>query len=148
MIRFIFLLLVLLPSIAFAADVTAANPMGDALGNLLESVVFPILGPFLLGLATLLLNILRKKLNLQISADTEAMLLGQAKNAISYAEEKAADIAKRKVSGWEGPPKLQVAVTHLMASAPKISQESADRLVHAALGMTEGAGATGDKAVK
>jgi len=137
------LLLVLLPSIAFATET------GDAVTSLLNNVVYPILGPLLLGLATLLLNKIRQKWNLQISADTEALLLNQAKNAIRYAEEKAtAKIKTSELDGFTGSDKLNTAINQLMLSAPKISGVQAEALVHAALGMISGVGATGDKALK
>jgi len=140
--KIIILLLVLLPSIAFASE------SGDAVVNLLNNVVYPILGPLLLGLGTLLLNIIRKKWNLQISADTEAMLLGQAKNAIGYAEELASAYLKEKEIQLTGSEKLNRAIQQLMISAPKISADQAEALIHSALGLVSGAGATGDKAVK
>ena len=140
--KIIILLLVLLPSIAFASE------SGDAIVNLLNNVIYPILGPLLLALGSLLLNIIRKKWNLQISAETEAMLLGQAKNAIGYAEELASARLKEKEVKLTGREKLDSAIQKLMLSAPKISPEQADALIHSALGMVSGAGATGDKAVK
>ena len=141
--KFLILLTVLSPSIAFATE------SGDAVINLLNNVVYPILGPLLLGLATLLLNKIRQKWDLQISADTEALLLDQAKNAIRYAEEKAtAKIKDSSLGGVTGSAKLNTAINQLMLSAPKISEVQAEALVHTALGMVSGVGATGDKALK
>ena len=76
------------------------------------------------------------------------MLLGQAKNAIGYAEELASARLKEKEVKLTGREKLDSAIQKLMLSAPKISPEQADALIHSALGMVSGAGATGDKAVK
>lgn len=143
MFRIILLVVFLAPSITFATE------SGDAVINLLNNVVYPILGPLLLGIATLLLNKIRQKWNLQISAGTEAMLLAQAKNAIRYAEEKAtAKIRTSDLDEFTSSDKLNTAINQLMLSSPKISHERADALIHSALGMVSGVGATGDKAIK
>lgn len=143
MLKLITFLLFTAPSIALATE------SGDAIINLLNNVVYPILGPLLLGLAMLLLNKIRQKWNLQISSDTESLLLNQAKNAIRYAEEKAtAKIKISELGGFTGSDKLNTAINQLMIAAPKISDERAEALIHSALGMISGVGATGDKALK
>jgi hypothetical protein len=135
----------LVAPIAMAAD---ANPAGDSLALFLGNVVFPVLAAFLLGLIGVILDKLRKKYNLDISAAVQSSMEQTAKRAIGYVEERAAAAIKNKVTTLTGNEKLDMAVAYVLEAMPRVTPEQAERLVHGVLGETVGAGATGAGSVK
>lgn len=144
MFKITLLLLLLTCSTAFAADATA----GDVLTGFLNSTVYPVVGAFLLGLVSLLLNKLRKKYNLEISAGMQEQLEAVAKRGIAFAQEKADATIKANLTRFTGSDKLNAAITFIMDNSPGVTEQQAHDLVHSVLGMTSGVGASGETAVK
>jgi hypothetical protein len=142
---FLTLMLVLCASLAMAIETT---PAGEAVVSFLHAVVFPVVSAFLLGMVGIIINKIRVKYNLDISAEQQANLEAYARQGIALAEEKAADFAKRKVATLTGSDKLDVAVAHILTALPKVTPDQADRMVHSVLGKISGIGASGDVAVK
>lgn len=141
--RYLILLLVLFPSLVMAED----SAVGIAVAGLWSGVVVPVIASLCLGLLGLVLDKLRKKYNLQISSETQAYLGSIAERGIALAEERGAAYIKANVMKITGRDKLDIAIAHVLESAPKVTREQADTLVHAALARLQGAGATGDKAL-
>lgn len=142
--RILVLLLLLLPSLAFALD----NPaVGEAVAGIWSGVVIPVLSAACLGVLGLVLDKLRRRYNLQIDIDSQKYLEGLAQRAVALAEEKGAAYLKANITKITGRDKLDIAIAHILTAAPKLSREQADNLVHTALARVKGAGATGDKAV-
>lgn len=138
--------LVLVPLVAFAADApTAADQFSTAVGVLFRDSIAPVITGFALGLIGVILDLVRKRTGLKLSQENEARLLEWAKQGVAIAQEKGEAYIKanagRKMPGGD---KLKIAMSHLMAFAPKVTPEQADALVHAALARTAGAGATKD----
>ncbi len=142
---FIVLFALFVPCLALAIE--PANPVGEAAAGLLSGVVFPVLAALLMGLVGVVLDKLRRKYNIQISAENEQRLRDIALSGIAYAEEKAAAAVKANVSTITGKTKLDIAIARIMAAAPQLTREQADHLVHITLGRAHGAGATGNKAI-
>jgi len=123
------------------------NPVGDALAGLLTNVVFPFLGALLLGLVGVILNKIRQKWGLKISAETQAQIERAALAGVALAEEKAAAAVRTKVDKITGKEKLDMAIAHVLTAVPKVSADQADAAVHAVLGKGYNLGATGDRTV-
>lgn len=148
---FLVLLVLLVPCFAFAQEpnpglpaiASGAGVVGEAVASLLTGVVFPVLAALLVGLVGVVLNKLRSKYNLDISAATEQRLADLARSGIAYAEEKAAAYAKAELGKITGAQKLDLAIAHILNAAPTVSRQQADVLVHAMLGRAFGPGATG-----
>lgn len=134
------------PLLALAQEV----PLSDAelVTQFVSNVLFPFLTVLLVIGAGWVILWLKKTTGIQISITTEEMLLGFAKQGVAYAEELAARKLKESGIKLPGPEILQVAMRALMEKAPKITEAQAERLVHTALGMISGAGASGDRAVR
>ena len=99
----------------------------------------PLLGTALTGLVVFLL---KKKFNLQITADQEKLLGDVLKKAIGFAEEWARKQAK--LSGGvkaevSGDAKLKVATdfvkTEIKRVGIKLTDKQVDELLHSSLGM-------------
>lgn len=127
---------------AFAAE-SAPNPVGDALAHLLSANVFPLIAAALSALVGIVLDKIRKKYNLDISAKHQEQLEAFARQGIALAEEKAAAFLKANATRLTGQNKLDLAISHVIAMSPAITIEQADALVHSVLARTVGTGATG-----
>jgi hypothetical protein len=136
--------IIVLPFVALAEETTAG---GQAVASLLEGVVFPVVTAFLLGLVGIVINKVRIKYNLDISAEKQSQLESLALRGIAYAEEKASDYAKNKAKTLTGSDKLDIAVAHILTAMPKISDRQAEAIVNSVLGQVKGLGASGEKAV-
>ncbi len=145
---FVLLVIPFFPALALAAETVAANPVGDAVASLFSGVVVPVLASLLLGLIGVVLNKIRVKTGLQISDTMQQQLERAALAGVAFAEEKAAAAIKSKIQGLTGREKLDLAISHVLASVPKVSREQADIFVHAALGKVSGPGASERLAVK
>ena len=135
-------LCLLAPLAALAAEELAANPVGEAVAGALSGVVFPVLAALFVGLVGLVLEKLRQRYNLQISAAQQQRLEEAARAAVAYAEERAAAAVKANLVKITGREKLDLALAFLLQQTPKLSREQADALVHAALGKSFGLGAS------
>lgn len=140
----LFMWSMVLVTIAFAAETT---PAAEVVLSFLNAVVFPVASAFILGMIGVVVDKIRVKYNLKISQEQEALLETYALQGIALAQEKAAAYAKKKIKILTGSEKLDIAVNHMMSVVPKITPAQADKVVHAVLGKTVGAGATGDEAV-
>ena len=140
--------MLLFSTVAFAEEVAPALTSGDALASFLTSVIFPVLSAFLIGMVGVILNIIRKKYNVQVSQSTQTYLEELAAQGVARAEELAAQAIKKNVDKFTSREKLNSAINHILLSAPKISKEKAEGLVHAALAKMDGVGATGQWKVK
>ena len=136
------LVLLLVPSVCFA------NENGEAVARFLTDVVFPPLALLLMALSGLVVNAIRKKTGLQISAETETKLLKAVENGIAYAEEYAANKLKTSEVRLTGRDKLDAAIAFVLNETPTVSRERAELLVQAVIGKLSGPGATGPAAVK
>lgn len=141
--------LLLIPMLALAADAvaTASNPLGDSLAGILSGDIKPVLMALLTALIGIVLDKVRQKTGLQISAERQAQLVGFAEQGIGIAEEKGAAYLKANATKMTGNAKVDMAIAHIIAMAPKVTVEQADGLVHYVLAKSTGAGATGTAAV-
>lgn len=136
-------LVIMAPLVALAVDAApVANPVGESLAGLLQAVVWPVLGAFLTAMLGIVLDKVRQKTGLQISTERQAQLEGLALQGIHMAEEKAAALVKEKATKLTGQNKLDMAISHVIAMVPTVSEAQADALVHAALGSAWGVGAS------
>jgi len=117
------LILLVIPSLVFAAE-----EQGAVLADFLAGTVFPVIGALLLGLVGVLLDKLRKKFNLQISAEAEARLMSYAEQGIALAEEKASEAIKRGVTKYTGREKLDTAIAYVMSHPPRLPRLKPRRL--------------------
>jgi len=140
----VFMWFVLFPSLLLAES----TPDSVAVGSFLQQVIFPLASAFLLGLLGIVLDLLRKKYNMDISEKNEARLMEIAKSAVAYAEEKAAASVKDYSIKFSGGDKLNAAIQYVVDRVPVVSKEKADEIIHVALGRVVGAGATKEQAVK
>lgn len=139
-----FTLLFIMPIVAFAAE----GPIADAIGMLMEGYVFPILTAALLTLFTIALHRLSAKFKIDILLNNETVLTEWAKQAIAFAEEKAAQRIKAGAKDLTtGSDKLDIAVRELIFRAPKLLPGEARKLVEVTLGRVIGIGASGKTAV-
>ena len=137
----------LLP-LSLAAEVVAPSPdYGGVLAEFLSIVVFPILAAVLLGLVGVVLNKVRQKYNLTISAQQEAILDDLVRKGIAYAEERAAAALKKGVARYTGNQKADEAIAFILSQSPHLPMAAIEAKVMAWLGMTPGVGATGNKAL-
>ena len=139
---------------AHAADVAAPAPpvaeptaLAAAANQLMTQTVLPILLALFSGLATVVLNFFRKKLKLQLSAETESWIMGQAEHAVQYVAELAASKFKFNNLRLTGSDQLDLAIARLTGLVPKLSREDAEKYVMAALARIPGVGSTGDSAL-
>lgn len=139
------LVLCLVPMLVLADD--TVNTVGETVNEFLVGTVFPVIGAFLLALVGILINKIKTKYNLEISAATEEKLLNAAKQGIAYAEEKASSVVKEKVTKLTGKEKLDTAILYVLSVMPEVTPDQAESLVTSVLGSTKDVGATGDKAV-
>ena len=126
----------------WAADAVAqASPTTDFITALLNQVVFPFLGAGIAALLGWVLLLVKKKMGLSISADTEAMLRDQAMKAVHYAEEWGAARLKQSIP-TTGADKYGTALDKLRGFIPTISQAQAETYVQSAVGAISGVGAS------
>lgn len=131
---------------AFAADAAtpAASPAPAALAAFLRDTVFPIVGTFVLGVLSVFINRLGQKLHIESLTQKGNYLEKLAYQGITLAEERAAQYVGSK-SSLTGKDKLDIAVGHVLAVMPKVSEASAQRLVESLLAQIPGLGATKDQ---
>ena len=152
----IFILLVLGVCILSAAATHAADQaaavapditLGDAIRGLVTDTVIPLVVSLVGALLSAVLIKLKKKFNVQLSAETEDWINKQAENAVQMVAEKAAAKIKYENIQLTGSEKLNMAIAALVTKVPKVTRDQADQYIHAALARISGLGATGDKAL-
>lgn len=131
-------------ALAIAADpvtTPAASPAPAALATFLRDSVFPLISAALLGLLAIPLHWLGNKFKIDYLLQKDNAIERLAFQGISLAEEMAA----KKVEGLDkltGSEKLDIAVSHILAAMPSVSNEQAERIVEALLAQIPGVGAT------
>ena len=135
--------MVLSAGVACAEEVN----LNDALIGIIQRDLMPLLIAFITSLVSLILLKVKKKLNLQVSAETEAWIQGQAEHAVQLVAEKAAARINAGQVKFTKNEKLDMAIAALIQKAPEVSRPQADQYIHAALSRMFGEGATGDKQV-
>lgn len=91
--------------------------------------VLQIAAPVIASLAVGVLVQLARKLGLEIGAEKEARLKGQARAAILSTEERAATLLKHHATKLTQHQKLQQTLSALMVRVPGLSHEEAQRLI-------------------
>jgi hypothetical protein len=133
----------------FAADaISAHDPMVSTaavspFAAFLQQTLLPIASALVMALFTMLMNRLSQKWKIQALADQNSYLFKLAGQGIALAEERAAKLANG-VDKLIGSQKLDIAVGHVLAFAPKVSHQQAQDIVHSVLAMIPGAGATAE----
>jgi len=144
--------LLILAGVASAEDVVAvsnaAPTLGDAISGVIHKDIIPVLTALILGLIGALALKLKAKWGLDLTTSNMQYIEGLALQGIGYAEEKSAAYAKKAIDNkMEGHEKLAIAVAHIVAAMPSVSEETAERIVHAILAKTQDVGATGEKTI-
>jgi hypothetical protein len=135
--------------VAIAADTIAAHaplaasPAPAAAADFLRDTVFPVLTSFVLGVFTLFMNRMGQKFKIQALSDKNSFVFKLAAQGVALAEEKAAQLVGSKAA-LTGSDKLDIAVAHVLAYAPKLTAAQAQNIVHSVLAQIPGAGATGE----
>ena len=135
------------PGVVLATEPPAVTDYGMVLSDFLGTVVFPVAGSILLGLAGLVINKIKKKYNLSISQQQEEIVDDLMKKGIAYAEERAAAALKSGVTKFSGNQKADEAIAFVMAQAPHLPMATIEAKIISWLGLTTGVGATGNHAV-
>ncbi len=121
--------------------------MISALISVLQNTITPLLTAGTLALLGMFFAWLQKKSHIQANQAGQDYIESLAVRAIAFAEEEGAQFIKEHGSKLPSDTKFSDAVTFLLRSAPRLSEDEARDLITAALGKTAGAGATEDRAV-
>lgn len=142
MILFV-VLFMFVPSVFSAEAGELSNPLGEGIYIFLTNTLIPFMVAVVGLLVSIVLMKIRKKFDIQISAEHEEFIRRQAENAVQLVAEKAAQKVKAKDIKLTGNQKLNMAIGTLLTKVPKISRDQADVYIHAALSRIRGEGATG-----
>lgn len=133
-------------NVSFAVESVAPgkDSLMTAVNNVLINTVAPLFVALIGGLVSMILAVVKKKLNIQLSVQTEAWIQSQAEHACQMVAEKAA--AQLKISGLklQGHEMLGMAAAALISRVPALTQDKAEEYIHAAFARIPGLGATGD----
>ncbi len=143
------LLSLVVAAVALAADPVAAPAISSApaaLATFLRDSVFPLISAALLGLLAIPLHWLGNKFKIDYLLQKDNAIERLAFQGISLAEEMAAKLVGSK-SALTGNEKLDIAVSHILAAMPKVSQEQAERITESLLAQIPGVGATKEAVV-
>lgn len=146
----LFILSILVASLACAVDTVPAHVSQDAVNPLvafLQQSIFPLITAFFMGIVTLFLNRLGKKYGIEALTQQNNLLEKVAFQGITKAEELAAIYVGSKAA-LTGQDKLSIAVKHILSVMPKVSQAQAESITHAILAQIPGVGASGDTAIE
>ena len=102
----------------------------------MPAVYQPIIDALIALAATALTGMivrLFQKVGLALDADRTAQVEYWARQAVLYAEERAAAQIGSSIVKWSPGAKLEAAVAQLMSKAPRITREEAEAIIHAAL---------------
>lgn len=137
-----------LPVFAAVANAVAPAPTaGDMVVEILQKVVFPVLGGLILALLSIAIRWLSVKLKTDVLLKQQEYIEKLALQGIAYAEERAADKVKKGVDKISGVEKMAFAIKFVNDIAPKIDMKAAQKAIEAKLGQVKGAGATGEQAI-
>lgn len=109
-----------------------ASPWAPVIEEVAKSVG-ALVGVLVLALGGLLLNVLRQKFGIDLSAATNARLQVLAQQAATYAEEKAGAAVKAGAQKLQPDAKLAEAVAWLRRQNPALTEEQARDAILAAL---------------
>ncbi len=121
--------------------------MINAVIAVVQNTITPLLTAGVLALLGILFAWLQKKSHIQASRAGQDYIEALAVRAIAFAEEEGAQFIKEHGSRLPSDTKLSDAVTFLLRSVPRLSEDEARDLITAVLGKTKGAGATEDSAI-
>jgi hypothetical protein len=141
---FVVAVITLSSCLLFAQEAAQQDLLTTAVNGVINNTLIPIIIAFIGSLVSLILIKLKKKLNIQVAAETEAWLQNQAESAVQLVAEKAAARLKVEKVSFTKNEKLNIAIAALISKAPKLTREQADEYVHSALARIPGIGATGD----
>lgn len=141
-------MLLMLSLVVFAADsitIPLPNVPTVDVSGIMQSLV-TLIAAFVMGLISVVLNKVRQKYGLQVSAANEQWIKDQAEHAVQYVAEIAAKKAKVEDGKMKlsGNALLSTAISLVVANVPKMTREQAAVYVQAALARIPGLGATGD----
>lgn len=141
MVLIVFMFCMMLTSIGWAADAVAPSPTADLIVAFLDQVLFPFVGGLLAILISVVLVKLRQKYNLDISAQTESVIIQTAYRAVQATEEFAAAKVKDgvKISSLD---KHEKALGMIREALPTLTPSEAEVYLRAALANIKGMGAT------
>jgi hypothetical protein len=143
---FVCLALVSLATFALADNGTPQGPqLGDALAKFFVNTVMPVIAALVLGLLSVLIQKISKKLGTDILIRNQELIESLALKGISYAEEKAY-LAIKNNSHLQSDTKLKLAVAYVVDAMPATTPEQAQRIVESLLARVKGVGATGERA--
>jgi hypothetical protein len=74
-----------------------------------------------------------RKLGIELDVKRQQQLESFARSAVLRVEEVATAEARKHLSAWTGPQKLQAAVTDVVDRLPRVDRAEAERIVHAVL---------------
>ncbi len=133
-------------NVAFAADAAPAtqSALGNAVKDTVDNTIIPLLVALIGSLISIVMVKIKKRLNIQLSAETEAWIQRQAEAAVQMVAEKAASKIKYNKIALTKNEKLDMAIASLVSKVPHLTKEQADAYIHAALARIPGIGATGD----
>ncbi len=131
---FIIAFLLMIPSLAFAAD-------GDSAAYVIASHALEIVAAVVTLLATWLTHKVSGWLKAKTGVETDALLQGFAQKGVDYAEEKAHQFLATKNEAMKGPEKLEMALGFALALAednklPAKAQAKLVSYIEARLGAT------------
>lgn len=147
----LFLSIVAMASIAFAADTVASvattggTTTPQEFAAFLKATLFPVIGSMFLGILGVFVNRFGAKFKIEALTQKDNFLTQLAYQGVTMAEEKAAQLVGSKAS-LTGNQKLDLAVSHILSIMPTLSPERARAIVEATLAQIPGIGATGDQA--
>jgi hypothetical protein len=136
-------------NVAFAADAALAtqSALGSAVKDVVDNTIIPLLVALIGSLISIVLVKIKKKLNIQLSTETEAWIQRQAEAAVQMVAEKAASKIKYGNIALTKNEKLDMAIASLVSKVPHLTKEQADAYIHAALARIPGVGATGEQSL-
>lgn len=138
------LLLVALPVLAADLSIPEQSPFAAFFDNTLQPVILSLLGTLVTVIVAQLGAVVKKRWGLELSAEIEEKLQRVAYDAVHAAEEAGASWLKQKGEKMVSGAKYGEAINYMLARAPSLTSEEADRYVTAALGKTKGLGASAE----
>ena len=113
----------------------------EVLQDIFLKIVVPILSTVIMLVITLILNFLRKKFGLQLTAEQEKLLATDAERIVLAIQDRVA--SQIKVTGGEmtGAQRLAEAIKELMDKWNGVNKEEAEQIVRAAVAKIPGIGA-------
>ncbi len=120
----------------------------------LTQTAFPVIEAIALIAVNVLIVYLAKKFRIEGILKHRESMEKITLDAISYAEEKAEEFVKIRGQDNEGrnrlnsADKMNLAISRVMDSIPRISREDARNYIENMIGQVEGVGSTGKTAIK